>query len=110
MRASGRLARGEARSLLGYAIEQYGFEAFFRRLGQIAGAVLLDSRVLFAHWGPWPAETDRCYSDLAQPALIQDARIRQLTEAALNAPIPVVLGGHSLLSGGIYALLESMGR
>jgi len=109
MRASGRLARGEVRSLMGFAIEQFGFDGFFQRLAQIADAALIDSRVLFAHLGPWPSDADRCYSDLSRPAEIQDEKIRRLTEAAMNAPIPVMLGGHSLLSGGILALLEAMG-
>lgn len=109
MRASGRLARGEVRSLVGCYADTLGFAGLFEYLGQIADAVILDSRVLFAHLGHWPPDTDRCYADLGQPDKIEDPVIRELIQAALEAPIPVAMGGHSLLSGGLLALLESMG-
>lgn len=109
MRASGRLSRGEVRSLVGYYADTCGFADLFEYLGQIADAVILDSRVLFAHLGRWPSDADRCYADLGQPEHIEDGVIRELIAAALDAPIPVAMGGHSLLSGGLLALLESMG-
>ncbi len=109
MRASGRLSRGEVRSLVGYYADTRGFAGLFEYLGQIADAVILDSRVLFAHLGHWPSDADRCYADLGQPAHIEDSVIRELIAAALEAPMPVAMGGHSLLSGGLLALLESMG-
>jgi hypothetical protein len=33
--------------------------------------------------------------------------VREFTQAALSAAVPVVLGGHSLVSGGLYALVEA---
>ena len=36
-----------------------------------------------------------------------DPVVRDLTAAARAAPIPVVLGGHSLVAGGIWALAEA---
>jgi len=40
------------------------------------------------------------------PEQVFDPWVRQLTDAAANANIPVVLGGHSLISGGVWALSE----
>jgi len=36
----------------------------------------------------------------------RDPFLRDFTRAALEAPIPVLLGGHSLMSGGLMALNE----
>ena len=107
MRASGRLARGEARSLLGYWLDAVGLERLFQELATLGQAIFLDNRVLFAHRGLWPSAADRFYSDLRQPAQVQDPFVRALTEAAMAAPVPVIMGGHSLVSGGMYALVEA---
>jgi len=107
MRASGRQARGEALSLLGYFLREVGPERFFATLGEMSQAVFLDSRVLLAHEGIWPTPDDRFYSDLRCPEMIEDPWLRDLTRAAMEAPIPIVLGGHSLVSGGLYALVEA---
>lgn len=107
MRASGRQARGEARSLLGFYLDAVGVEAFFACLGELGQAAFIDNRVVLAHWHVWPSDADRFYADLRRPEKVQDPRLRSLVEAAMSAPIPVVMGGHSLVSGGLYALLET---
>jgi hypothetical protein len=107
MRASGRQARGEVRSLLGYYLDAVGLDRFFKALATLGQAVFLDNRVIFAHRGMWPSAADRFYSDLREPAHIADPFVRALTEAAMAAPVPVIMGGHSLISGGIYALIEA---
>ncbi len=107
MRASGRQARGEVRSLLGYYLDAVGTERFFEALATMAQAVFLDNRVLFAHRGMWPTAADRFHSDLRQPVHIVDPFVKELTEAAMAAPVPVIMGGHSLVSGGLYALVEA---
>jgi hypothetical protein len=107
MRASGRQAQGEALSLLGFYLEQVGLERFFAALAQMSQAAFLDSRVLFAHRKIWPSAPDRFYSDLRQPEKISAPWLRRFTEAAIEAPIPIVLGGHSLVAGGLYALVET---
>lgn len=107
MRASGRQARGEARSLLGYYYQQVGPQRFFGTLAELGQAIFLDSRVLFVHLGVWPSASDRYNSDLRRPERITDTVVREFTAAAMAAKVPVVLGGHSLVSGGLYALLEA---
>ena len=107
MRASGRQARGETRSLLGYYYQQVGPQRFFETLAEVGQAVFLDSRVIFAHLGMWPPASDRYNSDLRRPQRIADAVVREFTHAAISAPVPVVLGGHSLVSGGLYAVVEA---
>ena len=107
MRASGRLARGEARSLLGYYYQEAGPRRFFDSLSELGRAVFMDSRVIFAHLGLWPKADDRYNSDLRLPERIADPTVREFTEAAMAAPVPVVLGGHSLVNGGLYALVEA---
>jgi hypothetical protein len=106
LKASGREERGEGRSLLGFLLEEVGPERFFRTLSKLADLALIDSRVLFAHMRKWPTAQDRFLSDLLRAEEVQDPEIREFTAAAREAPIPVILGGHSLVSGGLYALVE----
>lgn len=107
MRASGRQARGEVQSLLGHYYQQVGPRHFFKILSGLGQAVFLDSRVIFAHLGLWPPASDRYNSDLRLPQRIENDAVREFTIAAMESPVPVVLGGHSLVSGGIYALVEA---
>jgi len=107
MRASGRLASGLVRSLLADYLDLVGLERFFDEMGELADAMFLDSRVTMAarKRGVWPLPADRFYCDLRRPDGIADPFLRDFTAAALAAPIPVVLGGHSLVSGGLLALI-----
>ena len=106
MRASGRIARGEVRSLLGYYLDSVGAREFFATLARLSDAAILDTRVLFAHRRLDPPASDRFNSDLLQAEQIADPFIRELTIAAREATIPILLGGHSVVSGGMYALAE----
>ena len=107
MRANGREARGEVRSLLGYHLAAVGAHRFFRDLAELGDAALIDSRVLFHHLGLGPSAADRFQSDMLQPTSIADPIVREFTEAALEAEIPVLLGGHSVVSGGLWALIDA---
>ena len=108
MRADGRLARGEVRSLLGQLMDVVGVSRFFCEvLPKLGDAVFLDDRVLWAHRHAWPAMADRFNSDLYRPERIVDPFVRAFTEAAAACPVPVVLGGHSLVSGGLYVLVDA---
>lgn len=105
MRASGRLAAGLVRSLLANYLERVGLERFFHDMGELADAMFLDSRVILAARKSWPSPADRFNSDLRRPSEVIDPFLRDFTTAAIAAPIPVVLGGHSLVSGGLLALI-----
>jgi len=107
MRASGRQKREEVRSLLGFYLQEFGVKKFFEIINQIANAAFIDSRVILSHFKMWPSANDRFYSDLLKPEKISEPFLREFTYEALNASIPIVLGGHSLVSGGLYALVES---
>lgn len=109
MKALGRLERGEVVSLLGYWIKEIGPQQFFDYLSRVARAAVFDTRVIFAHICGDLTDADRFYSDLLQPEHISHPWVREFTEAARSCPIPVVLGGHSLVAGGIYAWQEELG-
>lgn len=106
MVASGRLERGEVRSLLGELLALRGPEAFFSTLAGMTDAAIIDSRPLMASQGHWPGDADRFASDLYLAEQIQNDWLREFTRAAQAASIPVLLGGHSLVAGGLYALTE----
>ena len=105
MRASGRLAQSLVRSLLADYVELVGPERFFGEMGELADAMFLDSRVIMAARKTWPSPADRFNSDLRRADEIADPFLREFTAAAIAAPIPIVLGGHSLVSGGLLALI-----
>ena len=106
MRASGRQTRGEVHAWLGSYLEAVGPAEFFRALARSCTAALIDTRVLFAHLGLHPTAADRFYSDLFMPQQVSDPQVRALTIAALSAPVPVLLGGQSLVSGDLLALAD----
>lgn len=109
MKALGRLERNEAVSLLGYWLEEIGPERFFAYLAKTVDAALIDTRVLFAHMKTELSDADRFWSDLGRYHEINDPFVRDFTKAAVRCGIPVLLGGHSLVTGCIYALVEEFG-
>lgn len=108
MRAAGRLGAGQVRSLLNDHLHAVGLSRFMAELCSLADAVLWDTRVLWAANGVWPSAEDRYAADLGLVDAISDPFIREFTQAVLDAPIPIVTGGHALVSGGLWALLESI--
>jgi len=94
------------RSILGILLDRTGPEALGSLLGELGDAALVDTRVLLAHRlgsdeRAWPPPEDRFASDLLDPSSIADPWLRTLTASAVAAPIPVVLGGHSLVGPGV---------
>ncbi len=106
MVSSGRQERGEVFSLLGAHLETMGIERFFETLSSWTDAALLDTRVLLAHHRLWPSDDDRFASDLGWAEQVADPWLRRLTSAARDAGVPVLLGGHGLMAGALFALAE----
>lgn len=106
MEAEGRAADGTARSLLGFFLASAGRERFFAALAELGDAAFIDTRVLLAHNRLETSAEDRFLSDLGRWREIGEPFLRDFTRAAAEARIPVLLGGHSLMSGGLMALNE----
>jgi len=107
MRASGRQGQGEVRSLLADYLELVGVGGFFDELAELVDGVLLDNRVILAARGLWPSTPDRFNSDLYRWDRVEEPFLRRFTRAAAEARVPVVMGGHSVVAGGLMALVES---
>jgi hypothetical protein len=106
-----RAGQRPVRSTLGLLLDRDGPGALGTILAELGDAALVDSRVLLAHqFGAdehgWPGPEDRFASDLLRPDGIADPWLRTITTAAVDAPIPIVLGGHSLVGPGLRLVLE----
>jgi len=106
MVASGRLQRGEVRSLLAEFLQEVGVGRFFATLSALADGVLLDSRVILGARGLWPPNADRFNADLFRWREVEEPFLRTFSQAALEAGVPILMGGQSVVSGGLMALLE----
>jgi len=107
---AGRPTRPPA-STLGLLLDRDGPEELGRLLARLGDAAIVDTRVLLAHRlgadeEGWPPAEDRFASDLLLPERIGDAWLRLLTTAAVAAPIPILLGGHTLAGPGLRLLAE----
>jgi hypothetical protein len=101
-------------SVLGALLDVRGPSTLGTILATFGEAALVDSRVLLAHRlgadeRAWPPPEDRFAADLLLVDRISDPWLRALTEAARDSPIPVVLGGHTLVGPGIR-LVQQVGR
>ncbi|HET7700878.1 MAG TPA: hypothetical protein VFM06_08455 [Candidatus Limnocylindria bacterium] len=107
MQAAGRDVSGDARTALGFLYEEIGPERFFARMGELGDGLLFDTRVLFAHLGVRAGGADRFASDLFRAEDIGEPALAAFTAAAAAAPYPVLLGGHTLVSGVLWTLVEA---
>jgi len=107
MQAAGRDVSGDARTALGFLYKEIGPERFFGQLGELADGMLFDTRVLFAHMGWRASGPDRFASDLFRAADIAEAPLAAFTKAAANAKYPLLLGGHTLVAGVLWTLVEA---
>jgi CTP:molybdopterin cytidylyltransferase MocA len=98
---------GRARSLLGFHLGAVGPGQLVEALAELGDAVFLDTRPLFAHLQWQPSRADRFASDAGDWESIEHAELRAFTRAAVESRVPFVLGGHSLVSGGLLALIDA---
>ncbi|HSL97013.1 MAG TPA: hypothetical protein VK831_00450 [Candidatus Deferrimicrobiaceae bacterium] len=99
------------RSTLGLVLDDRGPQALGTILAELGDAAIVDTRVLLAHRlgadeRTWPAAEDRFASDLLLPDLVGDPWLRDLTASALEATIPTLLGGHTLVGPGVRLALR----
>lgn len=97
-----------AYAMLGEVIGQMGAGWWFERMSRGCSAALIDTRVLFSHRGRPVSQRDRFLSDLGAEASIGDEFARELARQAGRSTIPVLLGGHSLVNGGVRVLLDAI--
>ena len=106
LRSGPRPGQRHPGSSLGLLLERDGPSSLGAHLGRLGEAAVLDTRVLLAHHlggdeSGWPSSEDRFASDLLLHERIVDPWLRELTSAAATAPIPVLLGGHTLVGPGL---------
>jgi hypothetical protein len=111
LRAVGTADQARPRSILGLVLDDRGPAALGRVLAELGDAAIVDTRVLLAHRlgadeRAWPPAEDRFASDLHLPDRIEDGWLRDLTASAREAPIPVLLGGHTLVGPGLRLVLR----
>jgi hypothetical protein len=106
--------RGSApRSLLAAFMARTSPAELIAELAGLGDAVVLDTRVLMAarassaEASAWPAEEERLASDFGDAGRVGTPWLRELTEAAARAPVPVLCGGHALVSDGLRILVRS---
>ncbi len=103
------------RSVLGALLDRDGPSALGSRLAELGDGALIDTRVLLAHRlgvveSAWPPPEDRFASDLLVAGDIHDPWLAALTTSAAQAPIPVLLGGHSLVGPGVRLVARHVSR
>jgi hypothetical protein len=106
MVASGRLAAGTTRSLIGELVESWGSRTFLEHLSEFSGGVIWDCRVWLARQG-WPSAADRYSADLGWTDRLAPGPLREAAESAASAPSPVLIGGQGVVGGSLLALVES---
>ena len=100
-----------AASVLGALLDRDGPGSLGASLSRLGDAAVVDTRVLLAHRlgtdeRRWPAPEDRFASDLLLHERLDDPWLRDLTRSVVDASIPVLLGGHTLVGPGLRLALR----
>jgi CTP:molybdopterin cytidylyltransferase MocA len=106
-----RPGQRSATSVMGALLERDGPESFGEHVARLGDAAIIDTRVVIAHrFGAdeagWPPTEDRFASDLLLTDHIADPWLRALTTSAAAAPVPILLGGHTLVGPGLALALR----
>ena len=102
---------GRPRSLLATLMDRTSPADLIAELTRLGDAVVLDTRVVMAALArsadaaAWPPEEDRFASDFGDHARVGAPWLAELTAAAAAASVPVLLGGHALVSDGMHILV-----
>ena len=107
--------RRAPRSTLGLLLDRDGPGALGTILAGLGEAAVVDTRVLLAHRlgadeRRWPADENRFAADLLLPERVGDPWLRDLARSAVEAPIPVLLGGHTLVGPALRLLARPARR
>lgn len=109
-----RAAHGTApRSLLAALMARSSPPELIAELGGMGDAVVLDTRVLMAtvaatsDASSWPPTEERFASDFGDASRIGTSWLRELTGAAASASVPILFGGHALVSDGLRIMLRA---
>jgi hypothetical protein len=108
MKALGRVEGGLVRSLLGVVARERGVRCLVEEIASMSEAVFWDNRVFLAALGRFPDDRDRFEADLGRWSQVQDVVLRELCREAGRAGCPIVLGGHSVVAGGIRLLASQL--
>ena len=111
---AGTVPQRPPHSVLGELLDRDGPDALARTISRLADAAVIDTRVLIAHRHgadetTWPTAEDRFASDLLLHSQVADPWLRALTASAAESGArpfdhPIVLGGHTLVNGGLRLL------
>jgi len=107
MKALGLVEGGQVRSLLAVLARELGTDYLVECLASLSEAVFWDTRVLMAALGRWPDEADRFAADLGAWERVKDPELAALCRAAARQDRPFVLGGHSVVAGGLRLLVRT---
>jgi len=105
MESEGRMAEGHVRSLLGVLSELVRPDQLVDTVCGLGDLVVWDTRVLMAHRKLWPRPEERFASDLLRSDEVNDPFLREFTAACAGSKVPMLLGGHTLVSGGMLLAL-----
>ena len=100
------LGRKDPLSILGFYQMATDSSALVEILCRMANVVFMDSRPLFVQLGWDASRSDRFYADLHDWRMVKNPELRSFVKLITSAPIPFVLGGHSLMSGGLLAAID----
>ncbi len=111
-----RSARGSGqapRSILAALMARSSPGELVAELARLGDAVVLDTRVLMAAVArsadatAWPPEEERFASDFGDAARVATPWLRELVEAAEDASVPFLFGGHALVSDGLRLIVAA---
>ena len=109
MKALGREERGEVVSLIGFFLEEAGIGKFIKYIETVAKCAFWDTRVMMAHLKQRLSAEERFLSDLGLWQELKDPLVKEFTRATVESGIPIVCGAHSLVLGGLWAIVDEIG-
>jgi hypothetical protein len=107
-------AKGQMpRSILAALMDRSSPTELVTELARLGDGVVLDTRVLMAAVAgsaeatTWPPEEERFASDFGDASRVATPWLRELTEAAATASVPMLFGGHALVSDGLRLIVSA---